>query len=370
MDIPDIPYKILFREAYMEKHFPDFVRFLKTKYPMISTYKEMVYLFIHGMDEPPTCPTCGKYKKYRNSPAGYGIYCDRSCVNNELKTLKTKQTKLDRYGDESFNNSEKARSTNLEKYGTECTINNPDIKKKAQKTNMERYGVDNPFKSKEIQQRIAEQNKSRSIAEKNIIREKVKRTCLKRYGVENPMSSPEIQDKFKSTMIKKYGVEYAMLSDELNKKCSDSITQAHRLGKYNITHRKNNTFSTSSIEEQFASYLDDNRVDYIRQYRGLKYPFDCDFYIPRYDLYIEIQGTWLHGKHPFDPDNDEDRAVVEYWDSKQSRYYKSAIYTWTDLDPRKRKTAKDAKLNYLEIFSIDIDVVVTKYNDFINGLGS
>ena len=370
MDIPNVPYKVLFHENYMEKHFPDFVQFLRKKYSMISTYKEMVYLFIHGMDEPPTCPTCGRYKKYRTSPAGYGLYCDRNCVDNELKVSKTKQSKLVRYGDESFNNREKAKSTNLEKYGVPCTLNNPEIMEKTKKTNLNRYGVDNPFKSKEVQQKISEQIKQIPDSKKRAIREKTKQTCLKKYGVENPMKSPMFQNKFKSTMMEKYGVEYAMLSEELKGKCTGSIITAHESGKYTITHRKNNTFCTSTIEEQFASYLDGNHVEYTRQYRSLSYPFDCDFYIPQYDLYIEIQGTWTHGGHPFDPTNDTDNDIVKKWSSKKSRYYRQAIYVWTELDPRKRKKAMESQINYLEIFSININEVITKYIEFVNGIKS
>ena len=43
MDIPNIPHKVLFREEYMIKHFPEFVSFIRNKYPTISTYKEMIF---------------------------------------------------------------------------------------------------------------------------------------------------------------------------------------------------------------------------------------------------------------------------------------------------------------------------------------
>lgn len=370
MNTPNISYKVLFREEYMIKHFPEFVQFLKEKYPMVSLYKEMVYLHIHMMDEPPVCPTCGHYKKYRNSPAGYGEYCDRKCVNKNMVVNKTRATKRAKYGDENYNNHKKSMETNIERYGVECTLRAPKIHEKTKKTNLERYGVDNPFKSKDIQQKIIMGKRSTSELQHQKIKEKRRKTNIERYGVDNPMKSSSIHDKFKSTMMKRYGVEYAMLSEELNKKCSQSITDAHDAGKYTITHRKNNTFCTSTIEEQFASYLDDNHVEYTRQYRSLSYPFDCDFYIPQYDLYLEIQGTWTHGGHPFDSTNDADNDIVKKWSSKKSKYYRQAIYVWTELDPRKRKKAVESQINYLEIFSIDINEVITKYTEFVNGIKS
>ena len=306
MDIPNIPYKVLFREEYMIKHFPEFVSFIRNKYPTISTYKEMIYLFINNMDEPPICPTCGQYKKYRNSPAGYGLYCNRVCVNNKIKSQKSKSTKLERYGNENYNNREKIIKTNIEKYGYPCTLCSPKIKEKSHKTNIEKYGVDNPFKSPEIQQKIIETRKNKDQNHIEKIKEKYRQTCMDKYGVDNPMKSPKVQSKFKSTMLKKYGVEYAMLSEELNKKCSDSIAKAHRTGKYIVTHNKNNSFNTSKIEEQFRQYLTDNNISFISQFLDDKYPYQCDFYIPEYKLYIEIQGTWTHGGHPFDPKNKND----------------------------------------------------------------
>ena len=45
------------------------------------------------------------------------------------------------------------------------------------------------------------------------------------------------------------------------------------------------------------------------------YPFKCDFYIIDYDLYIEIQGTWMHGKHPYNKNNENDALLLQKWKS-------------------------------------------------------
>ena len=63
-----------------------------------------------------------------------------------------------------------------------------------------------------------------------------------------------------------------------------------------------------------------------------------------------------------------DIEIVKKWANKQTKYYNQAIYVWTKLDPEKRKAAKDSKIRYLEIFSIKLSEVVSKYNDYINGL--
>ena len=58
------------------------------------------------------------------------------------------------------------------------------------------------------------------------------------------------------------------------------------------------------------------------------------------DLYIEYNGSWTHGKHPFDPTNKDDIEIVEKWKAKNKKYYFIAINTWTKRDVNKRNVAK------------------------------
>lgn len=71
------------------------------------------------------------------------------------------------------------------------------------------------------------------------------------------------------------------------------------------------------------------------------------------NLYIEYQGTWTHGKHPFDKTNEEDIERLNIWKNKNTKFYKSAIEVWTIRDPLKRKTAKDNNLNWIEFFTME-----------------
>ena len=122
----------------------------------------------------------------------------------------------------------------------------------------------------------------------------------------------------------------------------------------NDVMRMNNTFNTSNAEDNYflklkEMYGDDN---VIRWYSDERYPFACDFYIPSEDLFIEYNKTWTHGGHPFDEMNLDDIYKLETWGekAKTSKYYQNAIYTWTNLDVRKQKIAKENKLNYKVIY--------------------
>lgn len=124
---------------------------------------------------------------------------------------------------------------------------------------------------------------------------------------------------------------------------------------------------SSKVEIGFYKYLINafgfENVD--PQHYDDQYPYSCDFFIPGLNLYIEIQGSWTHGKHPFNPDDKKDNEKLNYWKSKDSEYYNNAIYTWTDLDVRKRVCARDNHLNYLEIFSNNIEDCITIFENYI-----
>ena len=104
--------------------------------------------------------------------------------------------------------------------------------------------------------------------------------------------------------------------------------------------------------------------DFIQQYYSKeKYPFFCDFYLVNPDIYIEINGTWEHGGHPF-MSLDTDRETLDIWKSKIKDHpkYETAIFRWTIRDVDKRKTAEKNNLNFVELWSKD------EINAYINYL--
>lgn len=160
---------------------------------------------------------------------------------------------------------------------------------------------------------------------------------------ENIVKNRKIINEKNKTKIKECIEEFKSLSGKGISGCSSKVEIDFY--KYLI-----NTFSFENVDPQHY----DNQ-----------YPYSCDFFIPGLNLYIEIQGSWTHGKHPFNPDDKKDNEKLNYWKSKDSEYYNNAIYTWTDLDVRKRVCARDNHLNYLEIFSNNIEDCITIFENYI-----
>lgn len=228
--------------------------------------------------------------------------------------LKGKATKFEKYGDENYNNMESITASKA----AWTDEKRAEIKTKRIETNNERYNSD---------------------YYNNL--EQVKQTTLDRYGYENAFQVPEFKEKAKQTNLKRYGVESPSQSPEIREKA-------------NQTKKERGTFNTSKPEEDIKELLLEKFPDTKYQYHSERYPWDCDFYIPELDLFIEYQGTWTHGFRPFN-ESTENLEVLDIWKekSKTSNFYKTAIDVWTIRDVKKRNWAKEHNLNWIEFFNFD-----------------
>ena len=160
---------------------------------------------------------------------------------------------------------------------------------------------------------------------------------------ENNESLMSISNKLKNHTFNKN------LSSERREEINQKI--------YN-TMKKNNSFNSSKGEDELYKILINKfgKEDIETQYnKDPRYPFHCDFYIKSKDLFIEYQGAFEHGPHPFNPNNEEDLKLVEEWEEKanikgpKSRYW-NYINWWTIKDPLKLKYLRDNKLNFVLIY--------------------
>ena len=392
------------QEKYVKNHYSDFYVYLMSNYDFCESFQERLYCYFHNISKCPKCHNCGNSVHFNSISKGYRLFCSPRCA--ALGTIKkSKQTCLERYGDENYRNTEKSKQTCLERYGVEYSTQTDVQKKKSKQTCLERYGnenynnfekykqtclerygVENTFAAEKIKDKIKQTCLARynvkHYSQTNEYKKKSKQTCLERYGDENYRNT----EKSKQTCLERYGVEYSTQSDKYKNKLDKIKSKKIQtcLKKYgckyysqsnfyknnlvlfqqkaNETKRKNNSFNKSSIEEQFAVWLNENNINYIRQYKSEQYPFCCDFYFPDIDLYFEINGFWTHGLHPFDANNESDIKKLESWKQMNTDFYNNAIKTWTVSDPLKVKTAKDNGLNFKVIYSDRLNDVIKEYN--------
>lgn len=124
--------------------------------------------------------------------------------------------------------------------------------------------------------------------------------------------------------------------------------------------KKNGNCNASQPENQMYKELVAvfGKADVKRQYnKDVRYPFYCDFYIVSQDIFIELNETWFHGEHFFNPNVKEDVEKLCLWKSRLEEgrtAYEEAIYRWTVADPLKRETAEKHGLNYLVFWDNDL----------------
>ena len=101
--------------------------YLENRYTDSESYCESISRILYGIEEKPKCRYCGKPLRYIGSEKLFGTWCDSKCQLRDREFIekrsefcrnkpqeekekikeKAKTTKLERYGDENYNNREK-----------------------------------------------------------------------------------------------------------------------------------------------------------------------------------------------------------------------------------------------------------------------
>jgi len=300
---------------YLEHRYSDIFR----------SYKETIWRIINKIDILPKCPECGNYVKirYRKEKLYYHTCGSPECIykrkgNGPKEACIKKYDCINQFQREEV--KEKIKQHHLKKYGHISHTQNKEWKENEIKRNLEKYGCINQFQREEVKEKIKQHN------------------------------------------LKKYGVEHYFQSEEGKLKLSKITSSIEFQNKRNSTLQKNKTWKSSKDEEYIYSELIKYFKDVKRQYQSDEYPFACDFYINDINLYIEYNGSDLHNFRPFTnskEDKYELKKLLEKSDKLKNKTgkfktrYDNRIYTWTDLDVRKRKIAYENNLNFIELWNLN-----------------
>lgn len=207
-----------------------------------------------------------------------------------------------------------------------------------QQTVYDRYGVNTVLQSKEVLDKIADERHSGRLAQK------AADTKADRYGDPHYNN----MEKNRHTKMKRYNDPYFNNMEKMYK-----------------TKRDHHTFNTSKPEEEL--YMELKKLygvdDIIRQYSDERYPYQCDFYIPSEDLFIELNYHQSHGLHPFNPNNQDDIELINKWREKQNlegpkNQYWAYEKVFTETDPEKLNCAIKNKLNFLFIYRNGLEIKI------------
>ena len=354
MNYDKILVKIILSKT--NKILPSKVNLIKTKYKNILNFLYKRFNDSNSIEETirriqtknyivPKCPICGNNVKYcryvrKENKIIFSDTCSLKC-SYILSEINRKNTIEKKYGDKVFFRTNKFRN---------CAKNTWKIK----------YGVDCPSKSYIIQERIKENNLNKygvtNTSKLEIVKLKSQNTCKIKYGYKFVFQSPEVKNKITTTNIRKYGFIRYNCTEESKIKMSIKISSKEVQDKINNTKRKNNSFNTSKLEEELYLYIKEKFPSVEKQYnKDERYPWRCDFYIPELDYFIELNGTWTHGRHPYTPTSYYDNLILREWKEKSEEhpFYLNAITIWTIKDVEKRECAKNHNLNFKEVWTLE-----------------
>lgn len=322
------------------------------------------------------CLYCGS--KVRINQRDYVKYCNNTCQLKYQYSKETKEEKAQRIKkiqegwsqevrqrqsethkaisaqrDKSFyeQRSEKQRQTCMKLYGVSNSALAPEVIAKREATNLKRYGVTNIFfiKNKDPEfhkNRVEAIRRNSTLPNKWVKRENVDINLEKRY----------------QTNLKKYGVKHYFQSKE-HKDNLDVITD-----KIHESKLKNNSLNTSKQELEIYDFLCSLGYDVKKEYKDHeRYPYFCDLYIKDFDLFIELQLFYTHGPHPY-TGSEEDLNFVNKLKLKNTDSAWSTIDVWTRRDVSKRNIALQNKLNFLEIYTSDLEEIKSQILLKINSL--
>lgn len=201
------------------------------------------------------------------------------------------------------------------KYGVENVSQIPEVRNKIEnsliKTTQEKYGYNHPFLVPSI-------------------RDKAKDAIEKIYGVRNPFHSYIIRKRAADTRFKRYGYRQGWNIDTMAKnneikygfkwncqlpQCNDALTRTGKDSKVNI---------------EFAKQLEDNNIDFEREYsiKGYTFDFKIDETLVEINPFPTHNSTWgLYG-NPKDINYHFNKTLL----AKENNYRCIHIWDWDDKD--------------------------------------
>lgn len=216
------------------------------------------------------CSKCKRIKTDKTNIERYGFITNLKCDDTKNKI---KKTCLEKYGVENvaqYNEfKEKRKNTCVKQYGFEHHLQNPKIYKKQNNTNIEKYNVKYFFTTDEF-------------------KEKSKATKNERYGDENYNN----HEKFKKTNLERYGVEYILQNKKIREK---QLASSLKIKRYK------NLYYQGSYELDFlVNYYDKIKIENVNSipyYYNKKRIYFPDFYLPEYNLIVEIKSDYTYNLH-------------------------------------------------------------------------
>lgn len=280
------------KEKWFSKNYPEeYIKIIdySNNINLQLSFKEKIYFYFSNKTERPKCLTCNNEVKFRERfDIPYGDFCSLTCINNNKEEMKKRQT-----------------STFKKKYGVDYFTQLDDFVKKQKLTKLERYGdenYNNITKSKETKKiKYGDSNFNNFL--------KYKETCDLKYGVDNYSKS----NHFLIKNIEKFKLLYPNLNfKSINKEtveiiCNDcdNTCEVHKQLLYE-RYKRNYIVCTicnpigntqrSGYENEVCEFLKSINIEFITNKKLNNSKQEIDIFLPKYNIGIEMNGVYWHNE--------------------------------------------------------------------------
>lgn len=236
------------------------------------------------------CSICNRPTKFMNLKYGYRQYCCAKCAANSSST------------------KEKRAKTNLAKYGVVNVSQNSDIKEiKAKK-----YEQQREYLVEKVKQTCLQKYGVESYTQSDEFKQKSKETHLKKYGVDNIVKTQQYIDKSNETRLKhiqymseqgyipiqellvKYGTGWYQSNIVTNTKTYKHKKYIHESELHTIQQYCCRNTNISKFHKSIIDFLNKYNIKTLINTRSIIKPFELDIYIPKHNVAIECDGIYWH----------------------------------------------------------------------------
>ena len=224
---------------------------INTYFSLFSNETEAWYCIYHNTTPYENkCCICGNITPF--SDRGYLDVCSNKC-----RTIKRKQTCLEKYGVDNINKLEeiqtKKKENSIKKYGVDHYNKTQESKQKHRDTCLQRYGVEHYSKTKEFsdkfKQTCLEKYGVDNYSKTKESKERHKETCLQKYGVDHYSKTEEFTEKFRQTCLEKYGVDNYSKTKESKERHRETCLQKYGVDHYSKTEEFTEKFRQTCLEK-------------------------------------------------------------------------------------------------------------------------
>jgi hypothetical protein len=180
-----------------KKRYQNIQNYILNRYNDSKSERETIYRIHYNIEKTPLCPMCGNPLSFRGRKNQLFL---SHCSNKCKKLDKNVNEKWKDSCGEKGTNRDKAKKTMMKRYGVENPYQIPEVIEKIKIINKEKL-EESLRKQKET---CLNKYGVESYLQTDKFKEQSKETCIKKYGVDHPMKSKEVQSKYnREELVKK-----------------------------------------------------------------------------------------------------------------------------------------------------------------------